>query len=525
MLRLPACGKCGWHSVNDTDITSTMKHLSPPSLEAQALLDATVDAVILIDHKGVMQIFNHSAVRMFGYSAEEALGRNVSMLMTERDRDQHDAYIARYLRTGVAHIIGIGREVQARRKNGSVFPAFLSVGRVGADPPRFVGFLQDMTLRQQALQAAQREHERANRFLEATQTMLVGLDLDLRVTMINPKGCEVLGRAETSLLGSSWSESVIPADQRAAVAVQFDALLQHRPRGPHHFEFPVLTRDGALRQVAWRCVVIEDPQGIASGILCSGDDVTDGRRAEQDVREARERVMHVSRLATMGEMASGISHELNQPLAAITTYAQAGARLLAATDPDVGEVRDVLEQIAAQALRAGEIIRRLRSLVRNRTSTRELADLNGVIRELEPLARADARASDVRVLLELDPQLPRAHLDPIQMQQVVLNLLRNGIDAVQALSPGQREVCIRTGTGPNGEVQIIVLDNGAGIPDELHAQLFTPFMTTKPHGTGLGLAISRSIVEAHRGRLEFQPNQPRGAIFTVTLPANSTAGV
>ncbi len=501
-----------------------MTHPPPQSLEAQALLDATVDAVILIDHKGIMQVFNHAAVRMFGYSAEETLGRNVSMLMTERDRDQHDAYISRYLRTGVAHIIGIGREVQARRKNGSVFSAFLSVGRIGADPPRFVGFLQDMTLRHQALQAAQRERERANRYLEAAQTMLVGLDLDLRVTMINRKGCEVLGRNEASLLGTSWYESAIPADQRAELAVQFGTLLEHHPRGPRHFECPVLTRNGAVRQVAWRCVVIEEPQGIASGILCSGDDVTDGRRAEQDVREARERVMHVSRLATMGEMASGISHELNQPLAAITTYAQAGARLLDAADPDLGEARDVYHQIAAQALRAGEIIRRLRSLVRNRTSTRELTDLNAVIRELEPLARADARASDVRVLLELDPKLPRAQLDPIQMQQVVLNLLRNGIDAVQTLSPGQREVRIRTCTGPNGEVQILVLDNGAGIPEELRDQLFTPFMTTKPHGTGLGLAISRSIVEAHRGRLDFEPNQPRGAIFTVTLPASSASG-
>ncbi|HTW75266.1 MAG TPA: PAS domain S-box protein [Steroidobacteraceae bacterium] len=494
------------------------------SLEAQALLDATVDAVILIDHRGSMQVFNRAAERLFGYGAAETLGRNVSMLMTERDRDQHDGYLTRYLRTGVAHIIGLGREVQARRKDGSVFPALLSVGRIGSDPPRFVGFIQDMTLRQQALAALERERERANRYLEAAQTMLVGLDAELHVTMINRKGCEVLGRDEAALLGTSWPETVVPAGQRARLRAELDALLQQHPRQPRDFECPVLTAEGATRQIVWRCVVIEDAQGAVGGVLCSGDDVTDSRRAEQEVREARERIMHVSRLATMGEMASGISHELNQPLAAIATYAQAGTRLLALADPDIAEVREALQQIAEQALRAGEIIRRLRSLVRNRSTSREWVDLNEVIRELEPLTRADARASDVRVVLVLDPALPRAHLDPIQMQQVVLNLLRNGIDAVQSLPSGQREVHIRTHGSPAGQLQIQVLDNGAGVPEALRAQLFTPFLTTKPHGTGLGLAISRSIVEAHRGRLEFQPNEPRGAVFTVTLPGEMAGG-
>ncbi len=494
------------------------------SVEAQALLDATVDAVILIDHRGIMQAFNRSAERLFGYSAAETLGSNVSMLMTERDRDQHDAYLARYLRTGVAHIIGVGREVQARRKDGSVFSAFLSVGRIGSDPPRFVGFLQDMTLRQQALAALERERERANRYLEAAQTMLVGLDSDLRVTMVNRKGCEVLGRQESALLGANWTETVVPADWRAALTNELEALVQQRPHQPRHFECPVLTRQGATRQIAWRCVAIEDVQGAVSGVLCSGDDVTDSRRAEQEVREARERITHVSRLATMGEMASGISHELNQPLAAITTYAQAGTRLLAMANPDLPEVREALQQIAAQALRAGEIIRRLRSLVRHRATAREWTDLNEAIRDLEPLTRADARASDVRVVLELDPALPRAHLDRIQMQQVVLNLLRNGIDAVQSLPSGQREVRIRTRSTPAGQLQILVIDNGAGVPEALRTQLFTPFLTTKQHGTGLGLAISRSIVEAHRGRLEFQPNEPQGAVFTVTLPGETFGG-
>jgi two-component system, LuxR family, sensor kinase FixL len=497
---------------------------SAPSLEARALLDATVDAVVLIDHRGIMQVFNHSAERLFGYGATETLGRNVSMLMSERDRDQHDAYLARYLRTGVAHIIGIGREVQGRRKDGSLFPAFLSVGRIdGSDPPRFVGFIQDLTLRHQTISALERERERANRYLEAAQTMLVGLDAELRVTMINRKGCEVLGCDEASLLGAAWTETAVPPGGRAALTAELTALLGERPHRPRHFESPVLTLQGDLRQIAWRCVVIEDAEGIGSGLLCSGDDVTDSRRAEQEVRETRERIMHVSRLATVGEMASGISHEINQPLAAITAYAQASTRLLAMANPDLAEVRDALQQIAGQALRAGEVIRRLRSLVLKRATTREWADLNELIRELEPLTRADARAGDVRVVLDLDTALPRANLDRIQIQQVVLNLLRNGIDAVQTLPSGQREVRVLTRRTATGQLQILIADNGTGVAEDLRPQLFTPFLTTKQHGTGLGLPISRSIVEAHRGRLDFQPNQPQGAVFTVTLPADMTA--
>jgi two-component system sensor kinase FixL len=491
-----------------------------PSSELQAVLDAAVDAIILIDNGGRMQVFNRGAERLFGYTSQQALGCNVSMLMTERDRGQHDAYMARYLRTDVAHIIGIGREVQGRRQDGSVFPAFLSVGRIaGSVPARFVGFIHDITLRSQALAAVQRERDRANRYLEAAQTILVALDLNHRVTLVNRKGCEVLGYEEDALLGMDWFETIVPADQRAAPRWQFDTLVDRVPRLPHHCEYAVLTRGGTQRLIAWRCVVLEDAPGTAAGVLCSGDDVTDVRRAEVEAREAHERMMHVSRVATLGEMASGISHELNQPLTAIANYAQASTRLLATAPTDLTDVREALGQIAAQALRAGEIIRRLRGLVRNHPTDRELASVNEVIEELGSLARADARASDVRVVLELAPDLPRLRLDRIQIQQVLLNLLRNSIDALEASPPERREVVIRSAKDGMGDILITVADSGPGVTDTLLQRLFMPFVTSKANGTGLGLAISRTIVEAHGGRLDYQANKPRGAAFIVKLPA------
>ena len=492
------------------------------SLDLQALLDAAVDGIILINHAGVIEVFSQGAARLFGYAPAEALGRNVNMLMMGQHLEHHDGYIARYLHTGTAHIIGTGREVPARRKDGSVFPAFLSVGRIaGSGPPRFVGIIHDTTLRREALAAAQRERDRANQYLEAAQTILVALDLAHRVTLINRKGCEILDSDERSLLGVDWFETIVPPAQRAQAAFELDALAQREPQHPHFSEYPVTAANGELRLIAWRCVGLRDHTGTVTGILCSGDDVTESRQAEKEAVEARERMMHVSRLATMGEMASGISHELNQPLTAIANYAQASVRLLAVPDADLGDVREALEQIAGQALRAGEIIRRLRSLVRKRDTQHEQSDVNDLIRELNSLARADARSNDVRIVLELAAELPTITLDRIQIQQVMLNLVRNSIDALETIPAADREIIIRSGARTSGDVFVEIADRGVGIEADMLPHLFTPFATNKPQGTGLGLAISRTIIEAHRGRLDYRANKPRGAVFTVTLPGDA----
>jgi C4-dicarboxylate-specific signal transduction histidine kinase len=218
-------------------------------------------------------------------------------------------------------------------------------------------------------------------------------------------------------------------------------------------------------------------------------------------------------------MASGISHEINQPLAAITTYAQAARRLLSASPPELEVVADSLEQIAAQALRAGEIIRRLRSLVRNRETQREPTAINGLIEELGTLTRADARLNDVHVTLGLAAGLPLLQLDRIQIQQVLLNLVGNAVQSLQATSSAERGIHISTALNADGEVEVCVRDNGPGVAADFMPKLFLPFATTKAEGTGLGLAISRSIIEAHKGKLEYRPNAPRGACFLFRLPA------
>jgi len=492
----------------------------PP--EMQALLDATVDAVIIIDSRGIIESFNRSGERLFGYRADEVVGRNVSILMTRSDSDSHDRYMGRYLSTGVPHIIGIGREVDALRKDGSVFPVFLSVGQIhGSNPPRFVGLLHDITLRREAMSAIRRERDRANMYLEMAQVILLALSPDGRVQLINRRGCESLGRREMDLLGRDWLELAVPLDQQDDVERALRDVAANRVGDERYFEHDVLSANGDRRLIAWRCIAIRNASGYLTGFFSSGEDITESRKAEQAAQASQARIAQVSRLATMGEMAAGIAHELNQPLAAIANYANAALRLaakadLSTVDPD-GDVRMALNQISQQALRAGEIIRRLRALVQNRETRHEPANLNETIAEVIGFVAGDAKLNEVRIVPQFDASMPVALLDRIQIQQIALNLLRNSIEALTEQPRGQREIRVQT-RWTEQTVQLIIEDNGPGVPADLVSRIFDPFCTTKATGTGLGLAISRTIAEAHRGKLSYDSSAAGGARFTLTLP-------
>jgi two-component system sensor kinase FixL len=241
-------------------------------------------------------------------------------------------------------------------------------------------------------------------------------------------------------------------------------------------------------------------------------------RIDEANRRLQERLMHVSRLAAVGEMASGVAHELNQPLAAVANYAQACERLLGLPDPDLEEVRDALRQITAQAVRAGDIISRLRGLTRARESLGELTDVNSLLLELADLIESDARLHEATCRFELGKGLAPIALDRAQIQQVIFTLVRNALEALDDRPPGSREVVVSTARAPDGDVLIEVRDNGPGISAQILERLFDPFCTTKPAGTGLGLASSRTIARSHGGTLEHRPNTPAGACFVLRLP-------
>lgn len=236
------------------------------------------------------------------------------------------------------------------------------------------------------------------------------------------------------------------------------------------------------------------------------------------------RMLQVSRLATIGEMAAGVAHELNQPLTAIANYAQACDRLLGRPGTDLEEVRRALREIADQAVRAGDILRRLRSLARSQSMQRERTDLNAIIEQIRDLVLADARVHRARVRFELAPGLPQVSIDAAQLQHVILNLVRNGLEALSATQPETRELSLGTGLTADDEVEITICDNGPGLSAQALERLFDPFFSTKADGTGLGLAISNTVVRAHGGSLGHRPNLPHGACFYIRLAAEPAAG-
>jgi two-component system sensor kinase FixL len=247
-------------------------------------------------------------------------------------------------------------------------------------------------------------------------------------------------------------------------------------------------------------------------------DLTERQQTEARLQELQSELVHISRLTAMGEMASALAHELNQPLSAIANYMKGSRRLLEnSTDERSGLLRDAMDKAAEQALRAGQIIRRLRDFVARGESERRVESVKKLVEEASALALVGAKDQGVRVRFQFDPTVDLVLADKVQIQQVLLNLLRNAVEAME--SSQKRELVISTESGNDGMVTISVADTGSGIAPEMMSQLFQPFVTNKRHGMGVGLSISRTIVEAHGGQIGIEPNPGGGTIFRLTLRA------
>lgn len=356
----------------------------------KSILDTVPDAMIVIDETGIMRSFSAAAERLSGHSAEEAIGRNVSMLMPSPYREQHDGYLRRYLETGERRIIGIGRVVVGERKDGSTFPMELAVGEMSSGGKRFfTGFIRDLSERQQT---------------------------------------------------------------------------------------------------------------------------------ESRLQELQSELVHISRLTAMGEMASALAHELNQPLTAIANYLKGCRRLLdGRPDEQSDMVSDALDKANEQALRAGDIIRRLRDFVARGETERRVERVAKLIDEASAIALVGAKERGIRVRYALDPAADLVLADRVQVQQVLINLMRNAIEAMD--EAGRRELVISVQRADGDMVAMSVSDTGPGFGAETRARLFQPFFTTKRQGMGVGLSISRTIIEAHGGEIRAEDNPGGGAVFRFTLPA------
>ena len=376
------------HARRVTD--KTVSDLDAREAHLRSILDTVLDATVVIEMDGTITSFNAAAVRQFGYTEAEVVGRNVRILMPEPYQREHDGYINRYLKTGEKRIIGIDRVVVGKRKDGSTFPMKLAVGEIKTgEKVFFTGFIRDLTEREESA-----------------------------------------------------------------------ARLQ----------------------------------------------------------EIQGELARLARLNELGEMASTLAHELNQPLSAIANYAQGCTRLLRDMDDALAsKMRDALEETSRQALRAGQIIRHLREFVTRGETDKAREDIRKLVEEAGALALVGSRERGVRSVFEFGPDARLVLVDGVQIQQVLINLMRNAMEAMR--DSEKRELHVQTSLDANGWVCVEVADTGTGIPDEIAAQLFKPFMTTKPGGMGVGLSISKRIVESHGGEISARKNEDGGTTFRFTLPA------
>lgn len=350
-----------------------------------------------------------------------------------------------------------------------------------------------------------RESEAKYRLLVENQTdLVVKMDAKGRALFVSPSVAELLGRPERELLGE-------PVD-----AFLDEALWRGLERPPYRTEFErALGTAQGERWIAWAAQAVRTPSGALSAVVAVGRDVTAKRAAEEQSRQHLHELAHVGRISALGEMAAGLAHELNQPLCAVTSYSQACNRLLPAdADP---ELRAALERIAANATRAGRIISQMRAFVRKGEVDGELGSIDRIVQDVVALVGPEARRRDVKLKLALGDGLPALKVAEVQIHQVLVNLIRNAMDAIEEAGSPRREVEVRTRQVAAG-VEVVVADRGPGLPAGLKDEIFEPFVTSKAGGMGLGLSISRSIIEAHDGRLEAHARVGGGTEFCFVLP-------
>ncbi len=368
------------------------------------------------------------------------------------------------------------------------------------------------------------DHELRNtaaRFMRAVLATNDGIwDWDLRhgTLYLSRRCAEIVGTADDGgkqFAPGDWWELTHPHDRHVLLRALEAHIANTEPA--LEIEQRIQRPDGQCLWLLLRGRLLRDEDGMARHLTGSVSDISERKRAEGELRRQKEKLADVGRMNVMQELAAGLAHDLNQPLAAITNYAKGTMLRMQSGNVDPGEIGEGLERIATQALRAGEIVRRMRNLMRHAGASAESIQVNDLVRSTVTLLHSETPPGSCSVRVEAREGLPLITGDPIQLQQVLINLLRNACEAIPPASPAS-EVVIHTMLHGTDFVEIAVSDSGTGLPAEQREKIFDPFFTTKPRKLGVGLSISRSIAEAHGGRLWATPNTTRGATFHLCLP-------
>jgi len=492
-------------------------------------VEASANAMVMTNLQDEIVMINTEAEKLFGYAREELLGEPFEMLVPARFRGGHVPYRAEFLAAPQAGSMRASQEFFALSKDGREIPVEIGLSSIeAAEGLMLLTTIVDITERKRSAEALEKERAFLRQVIDTVPDFIFAKDAKGRFTLANRAVAAAYGTSVEKLIGKTDADF-----NPNRVEVEFFRRIDQEVLDTLQDRFiPEERLTDARGNVRWLQTVkrpILEHNGSGRQVLGASTDITKRKETEMQLQDLRAEIAHVSRISTMGELAASLAHELNQPLTAILSNAQAALRFLGREPVDLAEVREILQDIVQDNSRAGEVIRRMRALVKKEKLDFASVDLAGLIRDVATLLHSDAILLNVEIIIEAIDDMPSVVGDKVQLQQVVLNLLLNAFDAMKESPQNERKVTILTELYGR-MVKVSVRDTGPGITPEKRARLFQPFYTTKLQGLGMGLSICRSIVEAHQGHLwaenslstDANPGRS-GAVFSFTLPVEEGA--
>ena len=510
-----------WYGTN-TDVEElklAQEELQKQTSRLDQLFEQAPEAVAFLTTDDRIVRVNKEFTRMFGYEPDEVLQCPVNdLIVPEAEIESSRAYTRLLKQGGRVEV-----ETVRRRKDGTEIAVSLlaiSVRTTSGEGVVNYAIYRDITERKHAEERLRESEARFQAMADTAPVLIWMTGTDALCNYFNKPWLEFTGRTMEQEVGTGWTEGVHPDDVQGC----FDCFLPaFHARKPFRMEYRLRRADGEYRWVIESGIPRYTGAGEFAGYIGSNIDITDLKRADverQRLRQLEADLAHINRVSMMGELAASLGHELKQPIAAALTNAKTCVRWLRRDTPDVAEGCEAALRMINDATRAAEVIDRIRSLYRRDTSDRELLDVNEIIREMIVLLHDKADRNSISIRTELDSGLPLVTADRVQLQQVLMNLILNGIEA---MNDGRGELILASKRNDDGQLLISVRDSGIGLPTGGIDRIFEAFFTTKAQGTGMGLSISRRIIESHGGSLWACANTGRGATFQFTLPTDVAA--
>jgi PAS domain S-box-containing protein len=485
------------------------------------IVESALDAVVAMDADGMIKDWNQQAEQVFGWTRSEALGRRMSeTIIPSQYRLSHENGLQRFFNTGQGRVLNRRIEITALRRDGSEFPVELTVTPLkSGDSWTFSAFVRDISDRKRSEDQLRASELSLRTMIETIPGMLWSATPDGAVDYCNARVLDYTGLPQEQIKGDGWLKTVHPddADRMArawALCVENGDYFQ--------FEFRCLrASDGMYRWCVSRALPLRAPGGRILKWYGTVVDFHDRRKAEEDLRNTQAELAHVNRVMTMGALTASIAHEVSQPLAAIIASCDSCTAWLASDPPNLDKARAATSRMIKAATQASEIVQRVRALFKKTPSITAPVDVNELLEETISFVRHEAQRQNVSLRADLGAGLPTVGGDRVQLEQVILNLMMNGIESMAGLDSEPKQILVRSALPNPGELLVSVADTGPGIDAEHANGLFAPFFTTKPQGIGMGLPICRSIIEAHGGRLWAENNVSGGAVFQFILPTKA----